>query len=130
ARTRRVRELCDFRGLVLDREILKALYARANLFVFPSLYDNAPLVLREAAAFRTPAVLAAGSSAATDTEDRRNAFHVHPDPGSLARLIAELSGDERAVTAVGRRAQEEVYRGWGEIVTDVARRYEALLSRR
>ncbi|MFP4212271.1 MAG: glycosyltransferase, partial [Alkalispirochaeta sp.] len=26
ARTRRVRELCDFRGLVLDREILKALY--------------------------------------------------------------------------------------------------------
>ncbi|MFP4427153.1 MAG: glycosyltransferase [Spirochaetaceae bacterium] len=130
ARKRRVRELCDFRGLVLDREILKALYARANLFVFPSLYDNAPLVLREAAAFRTPAVLAAGSSAAADTEDRRNAFHVDPEPGSLAKLIAELSGDERAVTEVGRRAQEEVYRGWGEIVTEVARRYEALLSGR
>jgi glycosyltransferase involved in cell wall biosynthesis len=130
AKKRQVSKLCDFRGLVLDREILKALYARADLFMFPSLYDNAPLVLREAAAFRTPAVLAAGSSAAADTEDGRNAFHVNPEPESLARLIVTLSRDPEAVNRVGRRAQEEVYRGWREIVAEVAELYEALLAAR
>lgn len=130
ARKRGVRELCDFRGLVLDRELLKALYARGDLFVFPSLYDNAPLVLREAAAFRTPAVLAAGSSAAADTEDGRNAFHVNPEPESLGRLVLSLAEDPETVDRVGRRAREEVYRGWTEIVTEVATRYETLLSHR
>jgi glycosyltransferase involved in cell wall biosynthesis len=128
ARKRSVRELCDFRGLVLDREYLKALYARADLFIFPSLYDNAPLVLREAAAFRTPAVLAAGSSAAADTEDGRNAFHVEPEPGKLARLITKLSTEDEAVKRVGLGARDEVYRGWKDIVTDVADRYRLLLS--
>lgn len=128
AEKRGVRDLCDFRGLVLDRELLKALYARADLFIFPSLYDNAPLVLREAAAFRTPAVLAAGSSAAADTEDGRNAFHVEPEPEKLASLITALSADEEEVHRVGLGAKNEVYRGWAEIVSDVADRYEMLIS--
>lgn len=128
AKKRGVRELCDFRGLVLDRELLKAFYARADLFIFPSLYDNAPLVLREAAAFRSPAILAAGSSAAADTEDGKNAFHVEPEPRALASLITKLSRQEEEVRRVGLGARHEVYRGWGDIVADVANRYEALLS--
>ena len=35
----------------MEREILKRYYVAADLFLFPSLYDNAPLVIREAAAF-------------------------------------------------------------------------------
>mgnify|MGYP001776216525 CR=1 FL=1 len=53
-----------FMGMVTDRERLKRCYAAADLFVFPSLYDNAPLVVREAAAMGTPALLAEGSTAA------------------------------------------------------------------
>ncbi len=46
-----------FVGIVLDRELLKRYYAAADLFLFPSIYDNAPLVVREASALQTPAVL-------------------------------------------------------------------------
>lgn len=41
----------------MEREILKRYYVAADLFLFPSLYDNAPLVIREAAALGTPSVL-------------------------------------------------------------------------
>ena len=123
-----VRELCDFRGLVVDRELLKSFYARADLFIFPSLYDNAPLVLREAAAFGTPAILAAGSTAAADTVDRRNAYHVRPEPEALSALVARLMGVREEVTEVGARAQKEVYRSWEGIVTEVADRYRSLLE--
>ncbi|MFW6215962.1 MAG: glycosyltransferase, partial [Alkalispirochaetaceae bacterium] len=125
---RGVGELCDFRGLVLDREELKALYARAELFLFPSLYDNAPLVLREAAAFRTPALLASGSTAAGDTRDGRNAFHCEARPEALSSLLGRLLGDRELLRRVGEAARREVYRSWEGIVEEVAARYEALLQ--
>ena len=39
----------SFVGSIVEREILKRYYVAADLFLFPSLYDNAPLVIREAA---------------------------------------------------------------------------------
>ena len=44
-----------FTGMLTDREAITRYYAAADLFLFPSLYDNAPLVVREAAALHTPA---------------------------------------------------------------------------
>ena len=44
----------SFVGSIVEREILKRYYVAADLFLFPSLYDNAPLVIREAAALGTP----------------------------------------------------------------------------
>ena len=46
-----------FTGVIRERDRLMAYYARADLFLFPSLYDNAPLTVREAASFQVPAVL-------------------------------------------------------------------------
>ena len=39
-----------------DASLLDGLYARASLFAFPSLYDVAPMVVREAAVMGTPSV--------------------------------------------------------------------------
>ena len=47
---------------------------RAIAFTFPSLYDNAPMVVREAAVMGTPAVLVAGSDAAEIIHDGANGF--------------------------------------------------------
>jgi len=110
-------------GHVSDRREMEALYARADLFVFPSIYDNAPLVVREAAAFRTPSILAAGSDAAGDTADRRNAFHVDPEVPALASLLEDLGRSPQLLTAVAQAARREVFRSWDDIVVDVRRRY-------
>ncbi len=43
-----------FHGVIDNREDLRRFYAASDLFLFPSFYDNAPLVVREAAAMSTP----------------------------------------------------------------------------
>ena len=39
----------QFTGFIGERHVIMALYERADLLTFPSLYDNAPMVVREAA---------------------------------------------------------------------------------
>lgn len=71
-------------GLVNDRNRLRDFYCASDLFLFPSFYDNAPLVVREAAAFCTPSVLLEGSTAAEVITDGHNGFLTHADGRSYA----------------------------------------------
>ena len=118
-----------FLGLITDRSRLKPLYARANLFLFPSLYDNAPLVMREAAAFSCPAVLVAGSSAAEDTVHGVNAFLIENNAQSLCDLLAELADTPEKLARAGRGARETIYRHWDHVVDEVYQRYRGLAGR-
>ena len=60
-----------FVGSVTDRAKLTDYYAASDLFLFPSLYDNAPLVVREAAALHSPAVMAKGATASSACVPKR-----------------------------------------------------------
>ena len=64
----------EFMGVITDREKLKLFYAASDLFLFPSIYDNAPLVIREAAALQTPSVLVRDSSSAENITNNFNGF--------------------------------------------------------
>lgn len=55
---------CVFTGAIYDRAMLKAYYSRADLFLLPSVFDNNPLVVKEAAACGTASVLIRDSSSA------------------------------------------------------------------
>ncbi|MDZ7820498.1 MAG: glycosyltransferase [Candidatus Marinimicrobia bacterium] len=62
-----------FLGKILDREALQGIFARADLFIFPSVYDNAPVVTREAAAVATPSVMMSGRAMPPEgVEDGKN----------------------------------------------------------
>jgi glycosyltransferase involved in cell wall biosynthesis len=115
-------------GAIYDRDVLAALYARADVFVFPSVYDNAPLVIREAAAFGTPSVLAAGSNSARDTADGHSAFHVQPNAEALAATLAGLVARPDRIAAVGRGAARDLYAGWQEVAARVAAHYRRIES--
>ena len=119
-----------FAGRVSDRKKLMALYRRADLFVFPSIYDNAPLVVREAAALHTPAVMARGATAATILKDGENGFLVDNDPDCMAQLLRELIHDPERVHRVGVQASRTIVRSWEDCVEEVLDRYNALLRRR
>lgn len=118
-----------FLGAVKDRERLAEVYAAADLLVFPSVFDNDPLVVREAAAFRVPAVLARGSNSATSAVDGQNAFLVEPEVEPLAGFLQRLLNTGPAFSVlreVGIGASRELYRSWGSVVADVAERYREL----
>ncbi len=117
-----------FLGLVLERERLKELYAAATLLLFPSLYDNAPLVMREAAAFEVPTVLIRGASAAEGVTDRESGFLVENSVESLAAALQGAVLDHDLTSRVGQGALRDIYLHWRDVVAEVYSRYEDLLS--
>ena len=119
-----------FVGSITDRAKLTDYYAAADLFLFPSLYDNAPLVVREAAALHTPAVMARGATAATIIRDGENGFLVENDPDQMAQLLRTLSHDPERVHRVGVQASKTIVRSWEDCVEEVIDRYNALLKSR
>jgi glycosyltransferase involved in cell wall biosynthesis len=116
-----------FTGHIADRTILKGLYARADLFVFPSIYDNAPMVVREAAAAGTPSLLIEGSCAAEGVTDGENGFLCKNTPEDIAACMGRAV---KTAKAVGMRARETIPVPWNRIARDVIARYEALIERK
>lgn len=116
-----------FTGHITDREILKGLYARADLFVFPSLYDNAPMVVREAAAAGTPSLLIRGSCAAEGVVDGENGFLCENTPEDIAEGMRRAL---KTAQAVGERARETIPIPWNGIAREVTDRYAVLIERK
>ncbi len=117
-----------FMGHIAERESLKELYAASDLFIFPSIYDNAPLVLREAAAFGVPSIVAVGSNSSKDIIDGAGGFHVIPEEESLAALIRMLEQDRSKLKHAGIGAQKEIYKNWRGIIEKVSSRYREILN--
>jgi glycosyltransferase involved in cell wall biosynthesis len=118
-----------FHDVVFDRELLKAIYARADLFLFPSLYDNAPLVVREAAAFRTPSVLIRGATAAEIIRDGENGFLAEHDVEAYSERIISILSDPHRLEMAGFGAQGSLCRTWEDVVREVKSRYLDILAR-
>jgi len=118
-----------FLGTILDRELLKEYYAAADLFLFPSLYDNAPLVVREASVLHTPSVLMKGSTASEVITDNYNGFLTENSSQELSRRILELIEQPKIIRQVGANASRTVARSWDDIVENVLDRYAYLIRK-
>ncbi|MFP4484866.1 MAG: glycosyltransferase [Spirochaetaceae bacterium] len=127
---RDLEEKVAFVGVVVDRERIKGLYALADLFLFPSLYDTVGLVVREAAAFGIPSILVKGSSATEGMEDGREAFFTGNSADEMGRLLGELSRDMDRIRRVGEEARRRLNLSWRSVVAQVYRKYQAILADR
>lgn len=118
-----------FAGVVTDREVLKAYYARADLFLFPSIYDNAPLVVKEVSAFGVPTVFIKGTNAAENVEHDRNGFVSEEDVDEFAAVTAAALDHPTLRRTAGEGAKKTFYRSWKSVVEEVAERYRTIISR-
>ena len=116
-----------FLGVITERKELQNIYAASDLLVFPSVYDNSPLVLQEAAAFDVPSVVVRGSSSAEGFHDGLNGFLVENDVTSLANKISELLENRDTVKKAGEGARKTIYHPWEGIVDDVYLRYADII---
>ncbi|MFA7190503.1 MAG: glycosyltransferase, partial [Sphaerochaetaceae bacterium] len=115
-----------FAGHISDRNLMKQIYSRADLFLFPSLYDNAPMVVREAAAAGTPSILMRGSCSAEGVTDDVNGFLCENDPVEMAsRIEAALPLADK----VGEEARRTIPLAWSEVMKMVVVRYQNLIDR-
>ncbi len=119
-----------FVGSITDREKMKTYYAAADLFLFPSLYDNAPLVVREAAALHTPSVMVKGATASTIIRDNENGFLIDNDLTDFKNTLLALKNDRRKVREVGIQASHSIVRSWESVADEVVERYNDIISTR
>ena len=91
-------------GKVTDRTLLSYYYARADLFLFPSLYDASSIVQIEAASQKTPTVFLEGAVTANTVENNIKLQGLIPD--------ADYRDEESGIVYGG---DELIYKGiWPE----------------
>ena len=111
-------------GNINDRERLKKIDAAADLFLFPSLYDNAPLVVREAAAMHTPSLMLQDRTAAEVIRSGENGFLTANNTKEYADRIVWLMEHPALLQQVGVKASETIARSWENVIEEVIQRYE------
>ena len=110
-------------GNIHDRERLKRIYAAADLFIFPSLYDTCGLVVREAAAMHTPSLMLGNSTAATAIHDGVDGFLSPDNTQEYAQRILTLMEHPELVARVGTKASKTISRSWESVIEEVILRY-------
>ncbi|NLH01394.1 MAG: glycosyltransferase family 4 protein, partial [Clostridiales bacterium] len=118
-----------YTGHISDRAMLAGLYQCADLFVFPSLYDTAGLVVREAASFGTASVVVRGSCAAEPIIDGVNGFLCEDDTSDLARIMEKAITETEKMKVVGEAARKTIPVSWDVIIDEVLGRYAELVHR-
>jgi glycosyltransferase involved in cell wall biosynthesis len=119
----------EFLGLITDRKRLQQYYTAVDLLLFPSLYDNAPLVVREASAMHTPSILVKGSTAAEIVIDNHNGFLTENSTEALAQRIQELIKTPGIIKQAGQHASKTIARSWDDITGEVLNRYMFLIKK-
>lgn len=121
-------EICTLPGHITDTAILDALYSISSLFVFPSLYDNAPMVVREAAVMGLPSVMVRGSDAAVVVTDGVNGFLCDDSAEDLARVITEALNNPERTKKIGEQARKDIPVSWESLMPRVIEAYEDVID--
>ena len=116
-------------GKVTDRELLRAWYSRADLFLFPSTYDTNGIVVHEAAACATPSALIADSCAAEGISDKHNGFLISENKDDLARLLLNEGSDLEKLKEVGKNAMNEICLSWNDAVSIARQNYLHIINK-
>jgi 1,2-diacylglycerol 3-alpha-glucosyltransferase len=119
----------DFVGKISDRKLLSGLFTNADLFFFPSVYDNSPLVLREASVLEVPSLLTKGSNAADVIEPDVNGFVAEETPEAMACKIRSVITDKELLKQVGKNACATIPVPWTELIPRVYEEYALIIDR-
>ena len=117
-----------FTGLIKDRDLLRGVYLNADMLFFPSVFDNAPLVLREAAVLGVPTLATEGSNAAGAIRKNVNGFTADATPEAMSREIVRIFSEED-VKQIGKCARETIPLAWEKLIPMVTDEYCSIIDR-
>lgn len=115
-------------GLITDRELLKKIYMRANIFIFPSLFDASSLVQVEAASQKTPTIFIKGSVTSANIKDNYNGYLEENNPLKFANRIINILENKAKYHKVCEKAYQEVYTPWNKIAKQVYKKYLEIIK--
>lgn len=117
-------------GRIDDREELAKYYARADLFLFPSMYDTNSLVQIEASSQSTPTLFIYGSATSGTVTKNVNGFFAKNDADDYAENIFKIINNKELYDIVSKNAYRDLYKNWDMVVEDVYGEYIKVLNRK
>ncbi len=115
-------------GHILDEDLLNGLYALAEMFVFPSLYDTYSMVVREAANARTASVVVKDSAPSECIKDGFNGLLCLDDSNSLYEKLKEPLLNEDYAIKLGINAKETIPVSWDSVMDEALARYQVVID--
>lgn len=111
-----------FCGKIEDRELLRSIYARSYLLLFPSLYDTNSLVQIEAASQKVPTVFIE-SVTSSGVINGINGFISNSDVVEYSNLIIKILKDKKLYDKVKESAYRDLCINWEDYIKEVYNRY-------
>jgi len=115
-----------FAGKIMDRQELQKIYSSCDLFVFPSVYDNAPLVVREAAACGLASLLIKGSNSSEGIINGHNGILAEEKVEDIALAINDAITN-LDLKIMGDKARETIYISWEDVIDKAADEYQRII---
>ena len=115
-------------GNIENRDVLQGLYLRSDLFLLPSVFDNASLTIIEAASEKLPSIVPVGSSISEVIKDGKNGFTEELSVDKWAERIKEILIDKQKLALIGGNASRTVYRSWKDVVEEVKVEYSRIIE--
>lgn len=117
-----------FTGKITDRDMLAYFYRRADLFLFPSLYDANSLVQIEAASQRTPTIFMRGSKTSSTAVEDVSCIMSENNAVDFAKKVKRALNDDEYLEKISEGAYKHLYATWDETVDKVYKRYVELIE--
>jgi UDP-glucose:(heptosyl)LPS alpha-1,3-glucosyltransferase len=113
------------------RKDLPVIYAAADAFVFPTLYETFALVCLEAMASGLPVLASPVGGIEDYLHDGDNGFHIERDAADIAAKLDELLNDKKLHARIRERglATAQTF-AWEKIAKQYLRLFEELLEDR
>lgn len=117
-------------GKITDREVLRNIYARTKLFLFPSLYDTNSLVQKEAASQMVPTVFIKEAITAELITDNINGFLAENNIEDYANKIYEIINNEELYNEVSLGCYTDIYISWDKLIDPLYNDYLNIIEKK
>lgn len=117
-------------GRIMDRYELACYYKRADLFLFPSVYDTSGIVRIEAASQSTPGIFLKGTATGSTITENVNGFLSENTVGAFSDKIIEVVNNKYLYDKVSKNAFIDLYKTWEEQVDKSYQIYLDLIDKK
>ena len=112
----------------IDSNLLKSVYANADVFLFPSVFDNDPLVVVEASIYQVPSIVIENTGSSERIEDNVSGFTTKLDAKCFADKILECMDNKEKVKKVGQNSAKMLPKTWTETANEYLKYYQELID--
>ncbi len=124
-----LKENAVFTGQITDKKLLSSLYSVGELFVFPSLFDNDPLTVVEAAVHHTPSITIKDTGSSERIDDNVSGFIEENDVSAFADRIVYLLKNKQLLKQAGDNAADMIPKEWSKTANEYLNEYRSVLKK-